>query len=82
MAVVTINAVVNVTIDALVVLIGLRFLVTVGASEHSEIVRVRMAGRAHAIGATVIRREPGVIEGRIQPVRRAVARIAGGREPG
>lgn len=82
MAVITIDAVVNVAIHALVVLIGLRLLVTVGASEHREIVRVRVARRAHTIGSAVIRREPRVIEGRIQPVRCAVARITRRREPG
>ena len=80
MAVVTIDAVVNVAAHALMVLIGLRLLVTVGTSEHREIVRIGMAGRAHTIGIAMVRREPGVVEGRAQPAGGGVARRARGRE--
>ncbi len=40
-----------------------------------------MARGAHSLRIAVVRREPGVVEGRSRPCRRGVARIAGGREP-
>ena len=81
-AVVAIRAVVDVATHALVIGIGLRFLMAVGALEHQVVARVRMAGRANAVGAPVIGREPGVIKGRAQPTGGGVTRGAGCGEAG
>ena len=81
MALVAIHAVVNVSADALVILIGLALGVTVGALEDGIVVRIDMAGRTHAVGIPVIGGELRVlrvIESRVQPARRRMARLAGG----
>lgn len=80
-AVVAIRAVVDVPVDAAMVGVGLRLLMTVRACEDRIVVRIRMARGAHPIGSTVIRREPGVVEGGLHPIRRVVAGRAGCRKP-
>src|SRR5437016_3052468 len=52
------------------------------ALEHGIVTRVSVADTTDAVGATVIQREPGVIERRSRPCRRRVARLTGRREPG
>jgi hypothetical protein len=79
-AVVTIDAVVHVSVNALVRTIHLWLQMAVGALEHRVIVWVRMTGGANAIGVTMIHREPGVIELGVSPNLRVVARRTGGRE--
>lgn len=67
MALITINAVVDVVLYALVVRIRLALGMAVGAREHGVVVRIGVAGGTHAVGTAVIGREPGVIEHRSQP---------------
>jgi len=82
MALVTVRAVVNVPIHALVILVGLvlvRMLMATQAREHQIVLGIRVArvaGRRPAVRL----REVRVIEHRAQPTGRAVARLAGGRE--
>jgi hypothetical protein len=71
---VAIHAVVNVSIHALVILVGLRLLMAVGALEHRVVVRVRVAGCADTIRSAVIGREISVIKGRTRPRSRGVTR--------
>ena len=83
MALVTIHAVVYVSANALVILIGLALGVTVGALENGIVVRIDVAGRAHAVRVAVVDRELRVlrvIEGCVQPARRRMARLAGSWE--
>lgn len=80
MTLITVDAVVDVTPNALVLLVGIGLGVAVGTGKDGVIVRVRVAGRAYAIGAPVVHREIGVIEVRRDPRRRVVAGGAGSRE--
>ncbi len=82
MALITIDAVVDVSAHACMICVRLRFQMAVRAREHAVIRRICMARRADAIGSAMIGWKPGVIEGRALPRRRAVAGIAGGREAG
>lgn len=80
MTLIAIHAVVDIAGDALVIRVGLRLGVAVGTREHGEITRVGMASRAHTVCPAVIRWEPRVVEGRVQPAGCAVTRLASGRE--
>ena len=80
MTLITIDAVVDVTANALVLLVRIGLRVAVGASKDCVIVRVRVAGRAHAIRTPVVQREISVIEVRRDPRRRVVTGGAGCRE--
>ena len=83
MALVAVHAVVYVSADALVILVGLILGVAVRALKDGIIIRIDVAGRAHAIRVAVISwelRVLGMVEGRIQPARRGVASLASGRE--
>lgn len=77
---VAIDAVVDVAIHALVILVGLRLLVTTRALEHRIVVRVGVTGGTHSIGAAMIGREVSVIKGCTSPGSGRVARLASGRE--
>lgn len=55
------------------------------ALKDGVVIRVRVAGRANAVGVSVVHREPRVIESCVEPVRcnpRRVAGRAGRREAG
>ena len=80
MTLITIDAVVDITANALVPRVGIGLGVAVGTSKGRVIVRVRVAGRAHAIRPPVVHREVGVIEVRRDPRRGVVAGGAGSGE--
>ena len=82
MALVAVRTVVDVSVHALVSLVDLVLVGVFMATEAREnqiIGRIRVAGIA-STGATVRLREICVIEDGSQPVRGAVAGLAGGRE--
>jgi len=81
MAVVAIDAVVNVAANASMICVGLRLGMAVGAGEDGVITRISVAGRAHTISSTVIQREIRVIPVRGNPRGCVVARGTGGWEP-
>src|SRR5215469_11581642 len=81
MAVVAIHAVVDISPNAPVLGIGPGLDVAVGALEDGIVGRIRVTAGAHSPRATVIGREPGVIESCVQPTAGVVARGAGCREP-
>lgn len=84
MALVTIHAVVHITVDLVMVeVIRVVASMTLRALEDRIIVRVDVASRAHAICVPVIRGELRVlrvIERRVQPAARCMARLASRRE--
>lgn len=80
MALVAIDAVVDVTAYIAMIGIGVRLGMAVRALEHGVVARVRMTGRAHAVCVPVVRRKPRVIEGRVGPTGRRVTGRAGRRE--
>ena len=83
MTLVAVHAVVNISLDALVVAVRLRFRVAICALENRVVVGVCMARRAHPIGIAMVDRERRVlrvIERRVQPVRCAVAVLTSRRE--
>ena len=80
MALITVNAVVNVVPDALVVRIRLTLRVAVRARKHGVVVRVRMTGGANSVRPTVVRREVCVIESGVEPARSRMAGGTGSRE--
>ena len=80
MAVVAIGAVVDVSVDAAMIGIGLCFLMAVGTRKDKIVAWIRVARGANAIGSAMIGWEPGVIKGRSQPTGGVVARGAGGWE--
>ena len=82
MALIAIHAVVHVAGHALVILVGLRLQVAVGAGEDRIIVGVGVARTANTVGAAVVGREPGVVEGSVGPDFGVVASRAGRWEPG
>ena len=67
MARIAIRAVVDVTANSLMILIGLGFRVTIGAREYGIVRWVCVTSRTDAIRATVACGEPGVIECRALP---------------
>ena len=79
-ALITVDAVVNVVPHALVVGIRLTLGMAVRARENGVVRRIGVAGRAHAVGPAVVGWEPCVIEHRAQPRRCVVARLARSRE--
>jgi len=83
MALVAVHTVVDISIDALVVLVRLRFRVAIGALENRVVIRIRMARCAHPIRVAMVDRERRVlrvIERRVQPVRGAMTVLACRRE--
>jgi hypothetical protein len=60
-ALIAVDAVVHVTIHALVIGIGLSLRVAIRALEHREVVGILMAGGADTIGVAVSHREEGVV---------------------
>ena len=81
MALVTIDAVVNVARDALMLeIVGIVTAVTTGALEYRVVIRVDVAGRANVIGVAVTGwkwRVLRVIERRIRPRARVMAVLTG-----
>ncbi len=80
MTLVTVDAVVYIPSHALVTRVGLGLRVAIRALEDRVVIRVRVAGRTHVVGSAVTGRESRVlrvIEARVQPVRRAMAVLAG-----
>ena len=83
MTLVAVHAVVNVPANALMVLIGVRFGMTIRALEHRVIARIYVAGCANSARATMVGVEPGVVEDRsCPPGDDLVACLAGGGEAG
>lgn len=80
MALVAVGAVVDVSVHALVFLIGLRLRMTIRTCEDRVVIRIGMASCAYPIGSAVIRRKVGMVERRIGPRCRVVTRRAGRRE--
>lgn len=83
MALVAVHAVVDISLDALVVLVGLGFRMAIGALENRVVVRVCVTRRAHPIGVAMIDGELRVlrvIKRRVQPVGGAMAIGASRRE--
>ena len=80
-AVVAIHAVVDISADTLMARIGLALGMAVCALEDLIIIRIRVARTAHSARATVIGREPGVVESCVQPAAGVVAGGAGRRKP-
>ena len=83
MALVAVHAVVDISLDALMVPVCLRFRVAIGALEYRIVVRIRMARRADSICIPMIDRERRVlrvIEGGVLPVRRVMTVLASRRE--
>jgi hypothetical protein len=79
MALVTVDAVVNVISYSLVISVRLVLQVAIGALENRIVVRVGMAGRTHSVGIAVIDGELrvlGMIEGSVQPAGGVVASLA------
>lgn len=82
MALVAVRTVVHVTVDALMVAVGVglvRMLMAGETGEDQIILRVRVA-RIASRGPTMRLREISMVKHRSQPVRGAVAGLAGGRE--
>ena len=83
MALVAIHAVVDVSPDALVILIGLRLGVTVGALENGVIIGICVTRRAYAVRVAVVDwklRVLCVVERRVLPVGRVVTVLTSRRE--
>ena len=83
MALVAVHAVVHISLYALMILVGLRFRMAIGALENRVVIRICMTRRAHPIGIAVINGELRVlrmIKRRVQPVRGAMAILTSGRE--
>jgi len=78
MALVAIHAVVDVAVDAGMLRIRLRRRVAIRALKHGVVRRVRVAGGADAVSASMVHRKPGVIEGCAQPIRGDPCCVAGG----
>jgi hypothetical protein len=83
MALIAINAVINIPADILVMEIGrVPVPMASGALKDTIVTGVRMASRTDAIGVPVIHIEPRVIEGRSRPRRGGVARLTARGESG
>ena len=82
MTVVAIDTVVYVSADAVVICIRLCLRMTVRTLKNCVVARIGVASGTHTIGATMIRGEPGVIEGCIKPAGGGVTYPTGGRESG
>lgn len=80
MTLVAVDAVVNVSADALMLRVGIRFRVAVGARENSVITWIGVAGRTYAVRVPVIHREICMVPVRRDPRGGVVARGAGSRE--
>ena len=83
MALVAIHTVVDISLDALVVPVGLALRMAIRALEDGVIIRICMARGTYTICVTVVDRKGRVltvIEGCIQPVRGAMAILASSRE--
>ena len=83
MALVTVDAVVDVAFHALMISVRLGLRVTVGALEHGVVIRIRMACGTNAVSVAMVDWESRVlrvIERRTSPGGRVMARRAGSRE--
>lgn len=81
MALIAVDAVVDVAGDATVPRVRLRLGMAVRALEHRIVARIRVACGAHTVGVPMIHIEPGVIKRRSQPTGGRVTCLAGGWEP-
>ena len=82
MALVTVDAVIDVAFHASVLSVRVGFRVAVGALEHGVVIRIRMARGANTVGVAMVNRESRVlrvIERRTSPCGRAMAGRAGRR---
>jgi hypothetical protein len=77
MALVAIRAVVNVVAHTVMIRIGLALGMATRASKYGVVGWVGVTGGAHAIGSAMVRRKPGVIEGRPLPRSGGVTGLAG-----
>ena len=84
MALIAVDAVINIARDVVVVeVVGVVPSVAPGALKNRVVVRVGVAGGAHVVRVTVVRRERcvlSVVEGRAGPTGRVMAVLARGRE--
>lgn len=84
MALIAVDAVVDIARDVVVVeVVGVVPSVAPGALKNRVVVRVGVAGGAHVVRVTVVRRERrvlSVVEGRASPTGRVMAVLARGRE--
>ena len=84
MALIAVDAVVDIARDVVVVeVVGVVPSVAPGALKNRVVVRVGVAGGAHVVRVTVVRRERrvlSVVEGRAGPTGRVMAVLARGRE--
>ena len=83
MALVAVDAVVDVSVHSLMPLIGRGLRMAVRALKDRIVARIGVAGCADSICAAVMRIEPGVVEGGTRPAGNyLVARLTGRGEPG
>ena len=83
MALVTVDAVIDVASHALVISVRVGFRVAIGALEHGVVIRIRMARGANTVGVAMVDRKScvlRVIERRTSPGSRVMAGRASGRE--
>lgn len=80
MALIAVDAVVNVVAHALMLRIGLALAMATRASKYGVVGGVGVASGTHAIRIAMVGWEPGVIEGRSLPGSGGVTGLAGSRE--
>jgi len=66
-ALIAIHAVVDIPTHIAMARVGVGLGMAIGALKDSVVRRIGMAGGTNSIRASVVHREPGVIEGRAQP---------------
>jgi hypothetical protein len=76
MALIAIHAAVDIPTHIAMAPIGVGLGMAIGALKDTVVPRIGMAGGTDSIRASVVHREPGVIEGRAQPGRSRVTRGA------
>lgn len=79
MALIAVQAVVDIALDVGVVRIGLRLRMAIRTNKHRVVRGISVAGSACSIVA-MRKLEPSVVERCAAPARRGVASVAGGRE--
>jgi len=81
-ALVAVDAVVDVSAHALVTRIGLTLGMTIRTLEYEVVTGISVAGGTHASRVAMIGRPPGMVEGRSSPRRGGMTRLAGCGETG
>ena len=76
MTLVAVHAVIDISADTRVPRVRLGLGVATSALKNGVIVRIGVAGRAHAVGIAMVHGEPGVVEGCACPSRCGVTRRA------